>query len=733
MLFKKRAAIVTENLFRPMSECKVEVPIPEVDLIFPAVYIKTVKAVLDTVSVSENLTSFPQPETRDIFYLSELGVEISGNLIEPLNPAWVGGKTYIEERKTSQIELPFKKGDGYRRSFRERREGTTRIRQGLSVWDRLFPLLQPPINFKFTPILDLPCDVYPYQWKGVEWLAKMEFALLGDDMGTGKTIQSIIALRCLFQQGKIKSVLIICPRSVLGHWDRELEKWAPILGVTVVRGSKESRKTCWEQPAHVWLTTYDTLRQDIEEVKNLKKDGYDVVIADEVQKIKNPGTGYARSVRQLPCRKRWGLSGTPVENRLEELVSIFQFIKPGLLHQKELAVEDAKRIIKPFFLRRRKEDVLKDLPPKIIYEEWLSLDGQQAEAYKRAEEEGIVYLKRLGEEITVFHILELITRLKQLCNVDAKSKESAKLRWVKDSLEDIVSSGDKVLIYSQYLESGIQWLKEELKEHNPLYYGSELSDPRRKHVEELFKNESRYPIFLATQKTGGLGLNLTSANYVIHFDHWWNPATANQAEDRAHRIGQEKKVFVYHLWVEDSVEERVYKKLKEKQGLYDEVIDSLSNIEGSGLSEDEIFELFSLKKPQKGKIPIEPVRDGFLKLSPKEFEDIVEGLYQKMGYGTRRRPRTRDQGVDIIATRQTVGGVEKIAIQCKRHEDSVGVEVARELLGVINKDNTFTKAVIVSSTSFTNDCRIFCQDVGRLELIDGSRLLQFLNNYQVTW
>lgn len=733
-MFKKRTIPVTENLCMPMSECKVEVPVPEVDFVFPAVSIETAKTVLDDVSISKDLALLAQTETFDIPHPSELEVEISRDLLEPLNSSRVGGKAFVEERKADQIAFPFGTGDGYRRTFQEKREGAT-TRQGLSVWDQLLPLLQPPLNFKFTKILDLPCDVYPYQWEGIKFLQERESALLGDDMGTGKTVQSAIALRCLFQSGKIKSALIICPRSVLRHWDRELEKWAPILGVTVVRGPKEFRRTCWERPAHVWLTTYDTLREDIEEVRNCKKDGYDVVIADEVQYIKNPGRGRAKALRQLPCRKRWGLSGTPIENRLEELVSIFQFIKPRLFStvNRALTVEEVKKTIKPFFLRRRKEDVLKDLPPKIRNEEWLTLEGQQYEAYKRAEEEGIVYLKKLGEEITVFHILELLTRLKQLCNIDARSKESTKLEWLEDSLDDIIGSGDKVLIYSQYLESGIKWLEEELKKYNPLCYGSELSEQKRKHIEEVFKNESQYPIFLATQKTGGLGINLTAANYVIHFDHWWNPATGKQAEDRAHRIGQEKKVFVYHLWVADTVEERIYKKLKEKQRLYDEVIDSLSNVKGSGLSEEEIFALFNLKKPEKGKKPFEPAKEGFLKLSPKEFEDIVERLYQKMGYGTRRGPTARDRGVDITATRQSVGGIEKIAVQCKRHENSVGVEIARELLGVINKDNTFTKAVIVSATGFTNDCRNFCQGEGRLELVDGVRLLQFLKNYQLTW
>ena len=244
---------------------------------------------------------------------------ISENIFHPLKQANMGGKNYKEKRwEAKQHEFDFDKNterrasfiekvDGYRKSFRRvRRDSTLTSVNRLSPWDMLLPMLQPPVNYDFTDNLDFPprCNPYAYQWDGIKFLVERNGALLGDDM------------RLLFQRGDVKSALIVCPLSVLPHWDREMERWSPNLHVTVVRGNKEHREYCWYYTTHVWITTYDTLRQDMTSNEDGLKNKFDLVILDEAQRIKNPGTGITKAVRKLNASSRWGLTGTPIENKL---------------------------------------------------------------------------------------------------------------------------------------------------------------------------------------------------------------------------------------------------------------------------------------------------------------------------------------------------------------------------------------------------------------------------------
>jgi len=717
---------------------KVEVfsPTTELDIKFPSIKVTDNLANLDSVRIAKvKVSSIDIPNIFPVPLDGTKPIEISDNLFEPLPTLQIEGKNYTKKKDDNIKQLPIleatildgikPKRDGYRQSFQKVARDTI---IGPSIWEIILPLLQPPLNPDFPDTFLSPSPLYNFQREGVAFLALRESSLLGDDMGTGKTIQSIVAMRILFQKGQVKSALILVPLSVLKNWDRELEKWATMLKVTVVRGHKEIRKTQWQMPAHIYLTTYDTLREDIDDINRGQK-SFDLVIADEVQKIKNPESGYSQSVKGVPCKIRWGLSGTPIENKIDDLVSIFDFIKPKLFRKTILPTpEEAKRLIKPYFLRRRKEDVLKELPEKVISNQWLDLEGEQRAAYDLAKKEGKVYLEELGEKITVQHILARIQKLKEICNVDKKSGKSAKLDWLSENLPIIKEENDKAIIFSQFLDSGVDYLKEELKEYKPVVYKGGLSDSERQKVLDTFKKDNETKLLLMT-KAGGLGLNLTSANYVILYDHWWNPAVMDQVIGRVDRIGQEKNVFVYHLWTEDTIEKEIYQILEQKNRLYSDVIDSLS-VGGTGLTEDELFALFDLKKPQKKpkqsvRGPIEQGINSFsdlLKLTDKEFENKVSDVYERMGYGVRKLGGPYDKGVDIRATRIS-GGKELLAIQCKRWEQPVGVPVARELLGVISNNPEYTKGVIVTSSTFTSECRIFCENNGRLELIDGARLI----------
>lgn len=454
----------------------------------------------------------------------------------------------------------------------------------MAVWDLLFPLLQRPVTLEFGTVVDLPSSLHAYQTKGVEFLIESASALLGDDMGTGKTVQTAVGLRMLFQTGKIRTALIVCPLSVIPNWDRELAKWAGNLAVTVVRGDKKHRKICWRQAAHVWLVTYDTLRNDLESILTFRKGGFCLVVLDEAQRVKNWGSGVTQAIRRLRATYRWGLTGTPLENNEDELWTIMNVLKPEL---SELASagrvdwsEGIQGVLRPMFLRRRKQDVLADLPPLVQNPVWLRLEGEQRRSYDELERQGVLQLHARGESITAQIIIVLLNKLKQVCNRCPRSGASSKLEWLRGSLEEIAPEGDKALVFSQYTDerfAGVNWLEEELADFGALNYSKALSDTRRRKLLAAFKEVPDHKVFLGHPKTAGLGLNeLVVANYVVHFDHWWNPAVMNQATARAHRPGQKKTVFAYDLWIQDTYEEIIFQVLEQKQTLYNEIVDSMS-------------------------------------------------------------------------------------------------------------------------------------------------------------
>jgi len=678
--------------------------------------------------------------------LAGLAVEVTRDIFEPLLHPRVRGKYY---RAAAQIAIPICAPTSGRR---ERGSGsTTRTsRSAVDLWELLLPLLHPPLALELPDTLDLPNNLYPHQLEGIKFLATHRAALLGDDMGTGKTVQTLVAMRLLFQSGQVSSACVVCPKSVLNSWDQHLQLWAPQLAVSICRGSALARAQAWARSAHVYLTTYDGLRQDIDTVHNwrlhtsgdagtaedTRRVHFDLVVLDECQRVKNPRAQVTKAVRSLRCDWRWGLSGTPLENSIQDLQCIFEFLMPGhhvIPNDRYLRPAEVRRLIAPHFLRRRKQDVIQDLPPKTVKEEWLTLGEQQRTAYDRAYEEGVVYLESLGETCTVQHVLTLLGRLREICNRDPETGESTKLEWLLENLDQMTSEDDKCLVFSQFIGSGVDFLYEALRARrwHVLRYTGQMSTSQRQAVLEQFAKSSDHAILLLSLRAGGLGLNLTAANYVVLFDHWWNPATMQQATDRVHRIGQEKHVFAYQLWTEDTVEERVYQVLQTKQNMYDDIIDSLARDGTSRLTEEELFGIFGLRPPRGIRQPPRVVSlsmkgKDFSILSPEEFEEFAADLWRCQGFGVRRVGGPGDQGIDVIATRNTPGGTEKIGIQCK-HTRVVGVEALRSLLGAISSDRSFTKGILVTSGRFSREAIRFANQEGSVQIIDGQRLRQIDN------
>jgi len=315
------------------------------------------------------------------------------------------------------------------------------------------------------------------------------------------------------------------------------------------------------------------------------------VVLDEAQRIKNASTATAKAVKRVEAGRRWGLTGTPLENRLEEVRAICYYIRPDLLKRANMTPQTVKRLIEPYLLRRRKEEVLKELPPKEEFEVWLQMGVAQRAAYDEMEKKHVLALSK-QDVITANNILTLILELKKICNRDPRSGDSIKGEWLRENLDDIVNAGNKALVFTQFRQpqfGGSEWIQDELGAYRPMNYSEAGTDRLRDEFLEAFESDPARKVFIGHPRTAGLGLNqLVAANYVIHFDHWWNPAITNQATARAHRPRQTKRVFVYHLWVEGTIEEMILDKLRKKQALFDETIDSLTTL----ASEEMLFEVY---------------------------------------------------------------------------------------------------------------------------------------------
>jgi len=605
-------------------------------------------------------------------------------------------------------------------------------------FDLILPILEPPLGEEFdSPFCFAPGQsLYGFQIPGVRFLVEHENALLGDEMGLGKTIQTIVAARVVFRQGRAARGLILCPRSVVPDWERALWEWAPELRVRKVRGPKEKRLSLWHSPAHLYLTTYETLRQDIDELPTKQ---FDLCVLDEIVKIKNPGAGVTKATRQIQSSIRWGLSGYPLENKLEELIAIFGYIRPGLLHPYHAnAPWLVKEAIAPFFLRRRKTDVLEDLPEKISTVRWLELTTSQSEAYDRAEKQGVVALNQMGELITVQHVWALITKLKQICNLEPVSNQSCKLEYLFDKLDEIAARDEKALVFSQFPHKTLKVFEPMLAPYDPLFYHGGLTDRQRKIVLDQFQDDDDNVVLLMSVKAGGLGLNLQRANHVFHLDQWWNPATAAQAEDRAHRIGQERTVFVTTLYAVDTIEERIHDLLTQKRALFDRVIDELSDEDvRQSLTEEEILSLLpglhrGKPTPVSQRVPaqVRTIRD-LERLSPRDFENLVAKLLERIGYNVKLTPASRDGGVDILAQRPGPLTAESIIVECKHYPDrTVPVHELRALYGVLTRRDDAQRAILVTSGNFSQGCYDFARGQP-IDLIDGRRLVGLLHKYPI--
>jgi SNF2 family DNA or RNA helicase/uncharacterized Zn finger protein len=460
-----------------------------------------------------------------------------------------------------------------------------------------------------------------YQIRGFQWLySNMEKGFgvcLADDMGLGKTVQVISVILKKIEMGKLdRPALVICPTTLIGNWKSEIEKFAPSVKVAVYHGPDRVLDV---DSNDMVITSYGVVRSDLKRLKSIK---WSSIIIDEAQNIKNSETLQSLSVKAIKADSKVALTGTPVENRLTELWSIYDFLMPDYLGKKEWfiksysipiekdgdadRIDELKRIVSPFMMRRMKTDknIIKDLPDKIIMDDHVELKMEQASLYKQVAENEMKKLYEANDEVSRNGaIFRIITSLKQICNHpvhyekrgEPKIESSGKAERTVEILRDILDVNQKAVIFTQYKEMGELLVKMISAEFGiePLFFHGELSRGKRDSMVNEFQTKHSKPFMILTIKAGGTGLNLTAANHVIHYDLWWNPAVEDQGTDRTFRIGQSKNVIVHRLITTGTLEEKINRMLKEKRKISTSVITAEEKWIGN-LSNDELKELFKL-------------------------------------------------------------------------------------------------------------------------------------------
>lgn len=627
--------------------------------------------------------------------------------------------------------------------------------RGASLEERLRWLLTPPIHELLSdPQLALPERPFPFQTTGIKWLFDRENALLADEMGLGKTMQAIIAARLLWRAGTVNQILVVCPKTLIPTWQTEIKKWWPQVGPNVMIASQDRQYFLRLGTPNIIIKiiNYASLAREAEWLKE-QRFSHDLVIIDEAQRIKNPNAKTSRAVKGLNAPRRWALTGTPLENKVEDLISIFDFLRPGLFHDGLRNVSsgyrdnrhgylsykatDVSGMIKPYLLRRRADEVLDELPDKSEQDIEIELDDSQRATYDKMEQEGVVELNAKGDTVTVTHVFALINKLRQICNFDPVTGSSAKLERLLEDLEEVSESKRKALIFSQFVSEGLGGLKRLAKklqqnEFRVLQLHGQVPHNHRTGIIEAFQSDKSYIALLLNFSVGGLGLNLQSANYVFLFDRWWNPAVEDQAVKRVHRIGQTHKVFIRRFYCKDTIEERILKKLAEKKRLFQNIIDEARpEPDSMGLTEEEIFSLFNItvrpRKPFERKGPTRVILDN---IDSAQFEVMVAEIYEKQGYSVRHLGGSHDEGIDVIAEKTNAGGLERIVIQCKHQQANVGRPLLQQLWGVLTSDPSYTRGDLVTSSNFTAEAIQFASGK-RLSLIDGALLSNLVQEYGV--
>lgn len=578
----------------------------------------------DLLNINFSNLNFSESELKEILKAYRLKKKFyrlkKGNFVEIDNDTFFNLANLVDSLNITNLSAKDIKLPKYRAMYLEKLASENKLELNKDKeFDKIINDITNSKDLDFKIPKEFNGTLRDYQKIGFNWLKvldKYNFGgILADEMGLGKTIQ-VIALLISEKKKSNMSSIVVCPSSLYLNWKKEINKFAQSLNVLVINGNKNEREQKIKEinKYDVVVTSYDMLKRDIESYKNIK---FRFVIADEAQYIKNNNTKNSKALKKLDGKTKFALTGTPIENSLAELWSIFDFCMPGYLYSytkfkenyESLIVKDENKEItnklraqvKPFILRRIKKEVLKELPSKTETVMYSDMEKEQRKIYEayllQAQEEMKNIVNDANFEKNKLQVLALITRLRQICChpslfISNYTGTSSKLNQCIDLVNDAISSGHKVLLFSQFT-SMIDILKKELNKNDIKYMeltGKTKADKRLEMVNK-FNKENEIKVFLISLKAGGTGLNLVGADIVIHFDPWWNLSVQNQATDRAHRIGQKNKVQVYKLITENSIEEKIQKLQERKKNLAEDIVKSGENFI-TKMSKEELMGLF---------------------------------------------------------------------------------------------------------------------------------------------
>ena len=503
----------------------------------------------------------------------------------------------------TEVERPSSQADAEIVEPRQKKSKGTRLKPSgdmVKLEDRLLFTLQPPLeSILNSRTMRFPFKPFDFQYEGIAFLVPRYSAILADEMGLGKTMQAITAMRLLLRTGSAKRILLICPKPLVANWLREFATWAPEITVAAVHGNQASRDWQWKNDgAMVKIANYELMIRDEETVTGLSP-AFDLVVLDEAQRVKNRSNSTSKVIQKIERKRSWALTGTPIENSIEDLVGICEFVAPGTVHSGMEPIQ-IRSHVSDLIVRRTKDLVMKDMPPRLNKDAHLALSPEQQATYDAAEKDGVVKLNGLGHDITIKHVFELVLRLKQICNFDPSTKKSSKIDTLKADMEEISASGQKAIVFSQWVDS-LKEIAGQISQYNPMEYHGRVPSKQREPILKEFREDPNRHVLLMSYGAGSVGLNLQFCRYVFLFDRWWNPAVEDQAINRAHRIGAAGSVTITRMIMANTIEQRIHDILEAKRELFREILDVDRPTAKRGLSRDEIFGLFKLTTPD-GKI-----------------------------------------------------------------------------------------------------------------------------------
>lgn len=435
-------------------------------------------------------------------------------------------------------------------------------------------------------VLGIPGRLHDYQWEGVAFLYRSRAALLADEMGLGKTVQTAVALAlALNARSGMRRALVVAPAALTMNWMSELADWAPSLTVRRVQGNSRERKAFYLLPIPVVVGSYEQIRQD--GLDRIPANSFDLVVLDEAQRIKNQHSATTLACRLLPRRCSWALSATPLENEANDVASILGFLDPSI--RSDISGPRLSAKLQTMMLRRRKVEVRNELPPVIIQDLRLELAPTQ-----RARYDTLWADRRRATTATVedtgIALLDLITQLKIVCNLDVEGNASSKLEALRE-LCDAAGRQARILVFSQFVKT-LKWVSDRIALQSDLLTGS-MSQIERQVVMERFRTASTPRALFVSLRAGGVGLNLGEATHVVIFDRWWNPAVEMQAIYRAHRFDREEPLHVVRFLIVDTIEERIAAILDRKAGMFDDVVESAGGF-GANFTVQELMQILEL-------------------------------------------------------------------------------------------------------------------------------------------